>query len=731
MISDTTLTENEVEYARKHLGREPNSLEWQILEAEWSEHCSYKSSRRLLKQLPSKGPRVLVGPGFDAGILDIGGGYVVALHVESHNHPSAIDPYGGAATGVGGILRDIIGVGARPIALVDCLSFGLISKSDQSRWLLKNVVRGISDYGNSTGVPTVCGEVQFDPCFETNCLVDVACVGIGLKSEVHLGQARYGGESLILVGGSTGRDGIRGSSFASNVLKKAAAEDRSAVQVADPFMGKLLIESTLEVAKTGLVSGIKDLGGGGLATALSEIAEKGGKGITIDLDRVHLREPGMDASEIMISESQERMVFVVKRNSEGPIRTILDKYEIPYSRIGQVSNDGNMRVFSKGKELACLPAKLIARSPEIKWPSKPPMKHDKATHRVECPADLGKILVKLLSSEHIASRRWIYEQYDHEVGVRSVIKPGHADCSILRLPNGKFLALKADSNSRHCDLDPYQGSLGCVSESCRNLVTLGATPIGLVDHLQFGNPGDPLVFWAFEKSVKAIADYCRALNIPCVGGKVSFYNEDSKARRRIKSTPLITTIGLMDNAPKTRRSVFSNKGSIILLVGQTFNELGGSQYYEYIHGISSGHVPKVHLGTESNTFDHLLKFHQKGFIRTAHDCSKGGLGVALAEMSLGTLGATVDCSGISKSMQDDEVLFSESHGRFLLEVDPEHVTKVRNKLLKGNVPSLQIGSVGGASLSFQGLGKRNFALPLDEIADAYEQALPMILGDVK
>ncbi len=473
-------------------------------------------------------------------------------------------------------------------------------------------------------------------------MVDVACIGVGRRSEVHLGQARYAGETLILVGSSTGRDGIKGSSFASAVLKRAAVEDRSAVQVPDPFMGKLLIETTLEAVKTGLLSGIKDLGGGGLATALSEIAEKGGTGISIDLDNVHLREPDMQPSEIMISESQERMVFIVKQNSEIPICNILDKYGVSYSKIGRVSKDGNLKVYSKRKELACLPARLIARSPEIRWPSRQPKKLNTSIPTVKCPQDLGKTLVKLLSSENIASKRWIYEQYDQEVGLRSVIKPGFADCALLRLPNGKFLALKADSNSSHCNLDPYQGSIGCVSESCRNLVTVGAKPIALVDHLQFGNPSDPYVFWAFEKSVKGIADYCRALNIPCVGGKVSFYNEDSKAGSRIKSTPLITTIGIMDHAPMTKRCVFTKDGNRILLVGRTSNELGGSQYYEYIHGIGSGRVPKVHLGTEANTFDLLLNFQKRGLIRTAHDCSKGGLGVAVAEMCLGPLGAAVD-----------------------------------------------------------------------------------------
>ena len=729
MTSDIHLTEKERRYARRELGREPNNLEWLILEAEWSEHCSYKSSRRVLRQLPTEGPGVIVGPGFDAGILDIGDGYVVALHVESHNHPSAIDPYGGAATGVGGILRDIIGVGARPIALVDSLSFGLISSSERSRWLLKNVVRGISDYGNSTGIPTICGEVQFDPCFETNCLVDVACIGVGRRSEVHLGQARYAGETLILVGSSTGRDGIQGSSFASASLKQAAKEDRSAVQVPDPFMGKLLIESTLEAVKTGLLSGIKDLGGGGLATALSEIAEKGGTGVTIELDDIHLREPDMEPSEIMISESQERMVFIVKRNSEIPICNILDKFGISYSKIGSVSDDGNLKVYSKGKELACLPARLIARSPEIIWPSRQP-KSDKSNPKVSCPQDLGSTLVKLLSSENIASKQWIYEQYDQEVGLRSVIKPGHTDCALLKLPNGKFLALKADSNSRHCDLDPYQGSIGCVSESCRNLVTVGAKPIALVDHLQFGNPSDPYVFWAFKKSVKGIADYCRALKIPCVGGKVSFYNEDSKAGSKIKSTPLITTIGIMDHEPLTKDCLFTQEGNRILLVGLTSNELGGSQYYEYIHGIRSGRVPKVHLGMETNTFDLLLKFHGRGLIRTAHDCSKGGLGVALSEMCLGHLGADVDCTGVSKSMRPDSLLFSESHGRFVLEVAPDHVSEVTQKLMRRDVSCVQIGSVGGSSLSVRGLGKSDFELPLEAIKNAYEQAIPKILGDV-
>src|SRR6266581_4310855 len=433
-VQKPNLTDEEIRYAVKKLQREPNEVEWAMLEAQWSEHCSYKSSRPLLKQLPSKGSRVLVGPGFDAGVIDIGDGWVVTLHIESHNHPSAIDPYGGAATGVGGVVRDILSLGTRPIALLDPLRFGSIG-SLHTRWLFDNVVRGIADYGNCIGVPTVGGEVEFDPSFERNCLVDVVCVGLGRKDKLVLGEARHPGDLVYLVGGRTGRDGIRGASFASKTLTEKSDRERSAVQVPDPFAKKLIIEAILEAVDIGILRGMKDIGGGGLTCGLSEVAAKAGTGMEIDLNKDQTREPNMQPAEIMISESQERMVLLIRERDEKKLVSILDKWELDYAKIGQVTTE-DLLIIKRGNEVvARAPAKFIAEAPLAPRSAKRPAYLD-ALAEVPAPAipeDLDQTLIQLLSSPDIASKEWIYRQYDHEVGIRTIVKPGQADSALLRL----------------------------------------------------------------------------------------------------------------------------------------------------------------------------------------------------------------------------------------------------------------------------------------------------------
>ena len=477
---ELSLTKEEMEYARKFLEREPNSLEWAMIDAEWSEHCSYKSSKPMLKLLPTKGRRVLLGPGYDSGVVDIGDGYVATVHIESHNHPSAIDPYGGAGTGIGGVIRDILCMGTRPIALLDSLRFGHIEESEHSRWLFKYVVRGIADYGNCTGIPTVAGEVEFDESFEKNCLVDVVCLGVGGKKGLVLAEASDPGDAVILVGGSTGRDGIHGVTFASKVLTERSEEDRSAVQIPDPFTKKLIIEATLEAVLTGYVCGLKDLGGGGLTCGISEMADKGGRGIELEISRIHLREGDMNPTEVMISESQERMVFVVENGKEGEVCKIFDKYEIPYAVIGRVVREPNVVVTQNGKNIADLPTQFLANAPIIpRRAIKPRLK--KAKPEFEPPKDLSKTLLRLLSSPNIASKEWVFRQYDHEVGVRTVVKPGQGDAAVLKLPNGKFAAIKADGNSKYCHLDPYRGGASCVAEACRNVVAVGAEPVAMLD----------------------------------------------------------------------------------------------------------------------------------------------------------------------------------------------------------------------------------------------------------
>src|SRR5207302_1551517 len=619
-VQKPNLTDEEIRYAIKKLGREPNEVEWAMLEAQWSEHCSYKSSKRLLRLLPSKGPRVIVGPGSDAGVIDVGNGWVVTLHIESHNHPSAIDPYGGAATGVGGVVRDILSLGTRPIALLDPLRFGSI-ESLHTRWLFDNVVRGIADYGNCIGVPTVGGEVEFDPSFERNCLVDVVCIGLGRKDKLVLGEARNPGDLVYLVGGRTGRDGIRGASFASKTLTDKSDTERSAVQVPDPFTKKLIIEAILEAVEANIIQGMKDLGGGGLTCGLSEIAAKAGTGIEIDLNKIQTREPNMQPAEIMISESQERMVLLIREQDEQKLVNILDKWELGYAKIGHVTKDGLLIIRRGNEVVAKVPARFVAEAPLVPRSAKRPEYLD-ALAEVPEPGMLEYLdrpLIGLLSSPHIASKEWIYRQYDHEVGIRTIVKPGQADSAILRLPNKRSLALTTGGNSKQCYMDPYWGTMGVVSEAFCNLVAVGAEPVALVDHLQFGDPGNPEVYWTFKEAIRAITSYLDAVEVPCVGGKVSFYNEDSVSRRAIKPSPVIAAIGLVESKTPKVLEALSREGDDLIIVGNTSDEMGGSEYYEHIHKLTGGRVPRVNLKKEKTLLRALLRTLRRGVVESLHD----------------------------------------------------------------------------------------------------------------
>ncbi len=1215
------LTEDEIREAKRMLGREPNNLELAMIDAEWSEHCSYKSSKPVLKQLPTKGPRVIIGPGYDAGVVDVGDGYVVTLHIESHNHPSAIDPYGGAATGIGGVLRDILCMGTRPIALLDSLRFGNIEESTHSRWLFKHVVRGISDYGNCiegkeyvyisnsgdfivqkfedlfnnfmnsnkvtvefaekdkvilkpkidlyalsydfkngktgfakvnrlyrrrvhklirikttmgrglnvtpdhpvvlfkdghviikparqimpgdqipilcdlpnsnledapltidiieelvihglvkeisvrpkgrsfkdykielipllkkigvksnvwcnyfkynymplsiyleveklskdipikradlllypkrgrinpipsnisvtrdlarligyylsegcqskdvdekgatsriiwtfkkdeteyinnicttldkmgirysvrqnslttmqirvsskilgfllqkvlkcgwdsysmriptlffkdsklledvligilrgdahvktgqnqstitlsystvsgtlfhqlllilqafgyvpecyisyhekstvplfnleihgaeylgkikdyfstpikgrirvrlqnyshpeyagyrhtkfdsfaivkvvrteeltgefdvynmevngtnlyvtstaiithncVGVPTVAGEVEFDDCFERNCLVDVVCLGLGKINDLVLAEAKHPNDSVILVGGSTGRDGIHGVTFASRVLTEKSDDERSAVQIPDPFMKKLIIEATLEAIATGHVRGLKDLGGGGLTCGLSEMADKGGCGIDLELSRVHLREKDLSPIEIMISESQERMVFIIEQGHEKEVCEIFDKYELPYSIIGKVTDSGKLIVKMNGSELASLPAKVVANAPIIYRKAVEPnyIKKIRIVEKPSLPSNLSSVLLKMLSCPSIASKSWVYEQYDHEVGIRTVVKPGQGDASVLRLPNGTFLAIKADGNSKHCYIDPYNGSAGCLSEACRNLVSVGAEPLAFVDHLQFGNPGNSEVFWTFKESVRGLADYSKAIGLPCIGGKVSFYNEDKVKNMAIKPSPVIAAIGRIEKQEWIITMNFKHYGNHIVILGETKSEMGGSEYYEYIHGLTGGIAPRIDFDKEKATMHAVLEAIRKGLVKTVHDVSKGGIAVALAEMCIsGSIGASIDCTKIpAHDLRIDELLFSETHSRFVIETDDANIDEFLSIMKKAGIAYNIIGKVGGDALKFNKNKEELMSIPLSDLKDSWLNSIPKFMGD--
>jgi phosphoribosylformylglycinamidine synthase len=672
------LTKKELKYLEQELKRKANEIEKDAVGAQWSEHCSYKSSKKYLQMLPMKGRYVVVGPGYDAGVLDVGDGFVLTVHIESHNHPSAVEPFGGAATGVGGVIRDIMAMGTRPIALLDALRFAPIIDDNhsvaKSKWLFKNVVKGIADYGNCIGVPTVGGEIEFDPSFQDYCLVDVAAIGFGRKEDIITNEAEAD-DIIVLAGGSTGRDGIRGASFASKTLEK---EDRSAVQIPDPFLEKLLLEATMEAVKQGCLKCIKDLGGGGLSCCLSETSDNLGKGFDIELAKIHTRESHMMPNELMISESQERMLFITDKPKLSILQSILDKYGIKYSIIGTVQEHQDLIVRHSGKVIMQMPSHLVAHAPPVDRPAKRPsyIGKLKTVKRPLQPSNLGKVLLSLLASPTIASKRWVYQQYDHEVGIRTVIKPGAGDATVMRLDNGKFVAVKLDGNSKHCYLDPYQGTLGVLSEGFRNIVCTGAEPIGVVDHLQFASPEDPEIYWTFIQTVNAIISYCRFMEIPVVGGKVSFYNETAKGP--IKPSPVIGTLGLVESESSLTQMAFSANESIFI-VGHTQPEMGGSEYYEYFHRITGGTVPQVDLKVDRQNRAAILNLIRTGLVSCAHDCSKGGIAVALAEMAIaGSIGFKVQLDSIPNSCkQIDELLFSETQSRYIIATkDPENVHKL-------------------------------------------------------
>ena len=726
-VQKPNLTDQEIQYAIRKLQRQPNEAEWAMLEAQWSEHCSYKSSKPLLKRLPSKGSRVLVGPGFDAGVIDVGDGWVVTLHIESHNHPSAIDPYGGAATGVGGVVRDILSLGTRPIALLDPLRFGSIGSS-HSRWLFDNVVRGIADYGNCIGVPTVGGEAEFDLSFERNCLVDVVCVGLGRKDKLVLGEALDPDDLVYLVGGATGRDGIRGASFASKTITDKSDTERSAVQVPDPFTKKLIIEAVLEVVDAGILRGMKDLGGGGLTCGLSEIAAKAGTGMEIDLNEIQTREPNMQPAEIMISESQERMIILIRERDEQKLVNILEKWELGHAKIGRITKDG-LLVIRQGNEIvAKAPAKFVAEAPLSPRTAKRPSYLDAlaAVPEPVMPQDLDQTLIELLSSPNISSKEWIYRQYDHEVGIRTIVKPGQADSALLRLPNKRSLALTSDGNSKQCFVDPYWGAMGVVSEAFCNLTASGAEPVAVVDHLQYGDPGDPEVYWTFKEAIRAISNYLRALGVPCIGGKVSFFNEDSTSRKAIKPSPVIAALGLAEAKTPRVLQGFRKEGNDLVIVGNTSDEMGGSEYYEHIHKLTGGQVPKVNLKKEKTLLRSLLRTLRSGLVESIHDISKGGLAIALAEMSVqGRKGVTVDVDEVpNKTSRIDNLLFSESRSRFVLETKPKNTTRIVGSFKRLGIPAAKIGAVTDNGVEFLSKGQAIIAIPLAEASRAWSETIP-------
>ena len=710
------LTDSEIEYIEGILNRKMNSLEEGMLDVMFSEHCSYKSSRPILRTFPTEGKNIILGPGDDAGLVSVTDKYALAVGMESHNHPSAIEPYGGAGTGIGGILRDIISMGAMPIALLDSLRFGPLD-DEKSRYLFEHVVKGISDYGNRVGVPTVAGEVEFDESFRTNPLVNVMCVGLVEKDKIVRGIAPNVGDVFLLMGGTTGRDGIHGVTFASEELTSdSETEDRPAVQVADPFTKKRVLEASLEILDTIDVSGVKDLGGGGLTCCVSELVDSSENGAAVDLRAIPLREEGMTPYEIMLSESQERMIFVINPKDVEKAREICDKHEIVSTVIGEVTEGNNMVIIDDGKELANLPTVLLADPPSLNRPLEEVPENNE---KIEIEhVDLEESLLKVLSSPNIASKEWVFKQYDHEVQVRTVVKPGD-DAAVLRIDDETAIALTTDSNTIHTKLSPYHGGAGSVAEAIRNVISMGATPYAVVDCLNFGNPEKPDVLWQFKTCIEGMSDVAEAFEAPVISGNVSFYNETEGVK--INPTPAVGVIGV-EKIKNIRKMEFKEENDKILLIGETYDELGGSEYLRTVYGIEDGMAPRIRIDQETangKTVLDIIDSDNDKNITAVHDVSNGGILVALSEMALKSgLGCEIDISAILTDDDLDvcELLYSETHGRYIVTVKEDAVDDILEAI---DVPVAVIGEVKGNSLKLS----ENIDIPVKKLDDAYHGVL--------
>ncbi len=736
---DVDLTDKEVTYIKNTLERDPTITEIGMFDVMWSEHCSYKSSRpklRLFEDAEKNYNYVLAGPGQDAGVIDIGDGYCLAFRIESHNHPSAIEPYHGAATGIGGIIRDILCMGVRPIALLDPLRFGSLKNNPHSQWLLKYVVKGIADYGNCTGIPTIGGEVEFDKSFQNNCLVNVACIGLGkIEDFKHAPSRAYNpGDYVILMGGSTGKDGIHGVTFASRTLTEESEEDRPAVQIGDPFTKKLIIEATLEAIKTGFVRGLKDLGGGGLSCALSELTGDGGTGANIDINKVFTREPGMNSFEIMLSESQERMAFIVKPEGLETVLNVFRKYEMAHAVIGRTDDSKVLKVYNEDDFVVKLPAKALSESPIAEREEKRPEFLDTLlSQKTPNPTkSLKEIVYELIASENICSKEWIYRQYDHEVGIRSIIKCGDGDSGVLRIiGTDKFISASVGANSKHCYLDPYNGAKGNLVEVCGNILASGAKPLAMVNCCNFGNPEIPESYWYFSNAVKGMADFCKNLKIPIVGGNVSFYNEDEVTKTAIKATPMIMIIGLIEGENNIITLPFKQPGNDILIVGDTLAELGGSEYHSVIYNLEGGKPPEVDDDNIKSRWDFIQELYKRNLIKANHDVNKGGFLISIAEMCFkNKFGANLELDKIyDKKMRIDEFLFSESNGRFIIEVESNTTKKIIDLAENLKVEIYKIGSIiSDPKINVTGLDDKDFTMDVFELEILYKNSIPNLMN---
>src|SRR5271170_6652207 len=755
LVAKHNLTPEEYAHAVEILGRTPSYTELGIFSVMWSEHCSYKNTRPLLKTFPTKSPNILVGAGEEnAGIIDIGDGIAIAFKIESHNHPSAVEPFQGAATGVGGIVRDIVTMGARPVCAVNSLRFGELSNPGVKH-LFSGVVNGIAHYGNCFGIPTIAGEVYFDKSYEGNPLVNAFCLGVLRHEQIARGAAKGIGNPVFYVGPATGRDGLAGAAFASKDLTEESAEQqRGAVQVGDPFMEKLVCEACLELLATGCVAGIQDMGAAGLTCSTCETAARAGTGIEIELDKVPQRALNMTSYEIMLSESQERMLIIVHKGREAEVKRIFDKWDLPWAEVGFVTDTGRMVVRHGGKIVADIPAKKIAdESPVYQRESSEPeyLKAVRAFRLEGIPDSQSPIsdLLKLLAWPSIASKNWVYRQYDHQVRDGSVVLPG-SDAAVIRIKSDsipvmtaelkskvgdptvseKLIAMTVDCNGGYVYLDPYEGAKIAVAEACRNLACSGALPLGATDNLNMPSPLKPELFWQIKESVRGLAEGCKAFNAPVTGGNCSLYNQSPAGP--IDPTPTISVVGLIEKAEHVTTQWFKDEGDAIILLGEPVDladpllGLGGSGYLQVIHGQKNGSPPRCDLEVARTLHTTLLGLIQSGLVKSAHDCSEGGLAVALAESCISQLiaretprliGAQIDLSSI-KDIRLDALLFGETQSRVVISCKPLDAVKVVERAKLMGVPAIQIGKVGGDKLTIKTLSSE-FSAPLTELHDAW------------
>ena len=738
LVREHNLTDPEYERITALLGRTPTFAELGVFSALWSEHCSYKHSRPVLKTFPTTGAHVVQGPGENAGVLRLPGGWAVAFKIESHNHPSAVEPYQGAATGVGGILRDVFTMGARPVAVLNSLRFGPLDEA-RNRYLAAGVVKGVGDYGNCVGVPTLGGEVDFGANYSGNPLVNAMCVGL-LKERDLIKAAAHGvGNVLLVLGSRTGRDGIHGASFASEELTLESERRRPQVQVGDPFTEKLLLEASLALIASGHIVAIQDMGAAGLTSSSAEMAAKGGVGVEIDLSLVPTREPGMTPYEILLSESQERMLVVAQPDRIAQVQAIAGKWDLTATPIGRVTDDGMYRATWSDQVVVEIPGQRLiddcpVYQPEAHEDPAIAALRGRAPHPASPVPHPADVLLRLLDHPPIASKQWVYEQYDSTVQAGTVIGPG-GDAGVIRIHGAEFgLAVTVDCNSRYVLLDPYEGGKAAVAEAARNIACTGARPLGITDCLNFGSPERPSVFYQFKQSCRGIAEACRALDTPVTGGNVSFYNESPSGA--VDPTPVVGMVGLLSRADRAVPSHARAAGDVVFALGETRAELGASQLWEALYGFVGGQPPRVDLAAERRLVDYLVAAAERGLFRSAHDCSQGGLGVALAEVAMGGpydetgFGLDIDLTAYALRLAAVDLLFSESHGRAVVTCQPERATAALALAQELGVPAQRLGTVAerGGAVHLR-LRDATVEHPVDRLRQVYFSSVSRRMGD--